>query len=334
MRITPYILIFGLAAVPAFANDGFMGLPAGGLTLQQSADIRMMDEDLYLSLEEVRVAYQFRNESAQPVRAQVGFPMPGLPASINFENGSEGYDIHDVKGVDLLKFETRIDGAAVVSRPVVRAFVFPADLPWDKRDTFRFTDGRDVTAELTAAGIPLSFDATAIRAAFARLPPAAQADWQRRGLYEKGTGSEWPQWWLSTIFVREQVFPPGRTVAVQHRYKPIPSGFIMMADHLSHDKDLAKAACVDAPTAAAIKRALSPESGGIGHVLDYVLTTANTWKGPIGRFRLTVDKGAARNLVSLCADGIRKTAPTIFVLERANFSPSQDIKILIVKPGG
>ena len=108
----------------------------------------------------------------------------------------------------------------------------------------------------------------------------------------------------------------------------------MMADHLSYDKDLAKAACVDAPTAAAIRRALPQGRGGSGHVLDYILTTANTWKGPIGRFRLTVHKGAARNLVSLCADGIRKTGPTTFVLERANFTPSQDIKILIVKPGG
>ncbi|MFN9357532.1 MAG: DUF4424 family protein, partial [Alphaproteobacteria bacterium] len=69
-----------LALAPlAQANDGFMGLPAGGLTLQQSADIAMLEEDLYLAMDEVRVAYRFRNESQAPVTAVVGFPMPALP---------------------------------------------------------------------------------------------------------------------------------------------------------------------------------------------------------------------------------------------------------------
>jgi len=326
------ILLMLIPGLPALANDGFLGLPAGGLTLQQSADIRMLDEDLFLSLDEVRVNYQFRNDSDHPIKAWVGFPMPGLPVSVNF-GGEDGYDIHDVKNLDLLKFETRIEGVVAPSRPYVRAFIYPRNTPWETRDRFRFTAAIDISAELTAARIPLNFDATAIKAAFARLPAAKQVDWKRRGLYSKDANFEQPEWWLSTIFVREQVFPPRRIVKVQHRYKPHPSGFIMMAEHLSYDPGLGKAACVDAPTHRAIKNVLRGR-GGSGHIIDYILTTANTWKGPIGHFRLTVDKGAARNIVSLCGDNVRKTSPRTFVLEANNFKPTHDIKVLIVKPPG
>jgi len=332
MRLTLFTILLALSAFPALANDGFLGLPAGGLTLQQSADIRMLDEDLFLSLDEVRVNYQFRNDSPSAIKAWVGFPMPGLPVRVNF-GGEDGYDIHDVKGLDLLKFETRIEGVVAQSRPYVRAYVFPRNTPWEKQDRFRFTDAIDISAELSAARVPLNFDATAIKAAFARLPAAKQADWKRRGLYTKDANFEQPEWYLSTIFVREQGFPPRRIVKVQHRYKPFPSGFIMVDNHLSYDKDLAKAACVDPPASRAIANALRGR-GGSGHVIDYILTTANTWKGPIGHFRLTVDKGAARNIVSLCGDNVRKTSPRTFVLEANNFKPTHDIKVLIVKPPG
>jgi hypothetical protein len=324
------IITSTMMPVLAFANDGFMGLPAGGLTLQQSADIRMLDEDLFLSLDEVRVAYQFRNDSKSAIKALVGFPMPGLPVSVNFD-GEDGYDIHDIKTLELLKFETRVEGKIIQSQPVVRAYFFPKDMPWEKQDRFRFTDAIDITAELQSAGVPLNFDAKAIKNAFARLPAAKQVDWKRRGLYTKDPNFERPSWWLSTIYMREQIFPAGAILRVQHRYKPYPSGFVMVPDHFKYDKELAKSTCVDAPTMKAITRLLAPQQGGSGHVIDYILTTANTWKGPIGHFRLTVDKGVPQNIVSLCGDGVRKTGPKTFTLETRNFSPKQDIKVLIVK---
>lgn len=315
----------------ASANDGFMGLPAGGLTLQRSADIVMVDEDLYLSLDRVRVKYQFRNDSNVPVTARIGFPMPGLPVSVNF--GAEtGYDMSGVKDLELLKFETRVEGKIVKSSPVVRAFVFPKNSDQEHQDRFRFTDATDVTAELTAAGVPLNFDATAIRAAYAKLSAEKKADWTRRGIYSKETDFERPEWFLSTVYVREQTFAPGKIVHVQHKYKPYPAGFVMVSDHFAYDKQLAIDTCVDAPTEKAIKRVLTPANGGSGHVIDYVLTTANTWKGPIGHFRLTVDKGRKTNILSFCASGVKKTGKTTFAIEATNFTPTQDIKVLVVEP--
>ena len=320
-----------LLATPAAANDGFMGLPAGGLTLQKSEAIAMLEEDLFLSLDEVRVDYVFRNDSPAPVTAQIGFPMPGLPVAVNFA-AETGYDMSDVKDLELLKFQTRVEGKPVTSRPVVRAYIFAKVNDWDKQDRFRFTNGTDITAELVGAGIPLTFDAAAIRTAYARLPAVKKADWERRGIYTKSSDYEEPGWFLSTIFVREQTFAPGQNVRVQHRYKPYPAGFVMVSNHFAYDRQLAVDTCVDKPTGRAITRILKPQNGGTGYVIDYVVTTANTWKGPIGRFRMTVDKGNAKNIVSFCGDGVKKTGPTTFTLERRNYRPEREIKVLMVKP--
>ena len=325
------LLALLLLATPAAANDGFMGLPAGGLTLQKSESISMLEEDLFLSLDEVRVDYRFRNDSTSPVTAQIGFPMPGLPVAVNFE-ADTGYDMSKVTDLELLKFETRVEGNRVSSRPVVRAYVFAQKNEWDKQDRFRFTNGTDITGELAGAGIPLTFDADAIKRAYARLPASRKADWERRGIYTKSSGYEAPGWFLSTIFVREQTFAPGRIVRVQHRYKPYPAGFVMVSNHFAYDRQLAQDACVDQPTERAIKRILTPQNGGSGHVIDYVVTTANTWKGPIGRFRMTVDKGSTRNIVSFCGNGVRKTGPTTFSVEIRNFRPQREIKVLVVRP--
>ena len=63
--------------------------------------------------------------------------------------------------------------------------------------------------------------------------------------------------------------------------------------------------------------------------LGYVLSSGAYWKGPIGDFRLVVDKGSTDNLVSFCMDGVKKISPTRFEVRKANFEPQRDLKILI-----
>ena len=71
---------------------------------------------------------------------------------------------------------------------------------------------------------------------------------------------------------------------------------------------------------------------GMAWNVEYVLRTANSWAGPIGHFRLTLDKGAANRVISLCAEGLRKTGPTTFVMEKTDFTPDSDLEILLVSP--
>jgi hypothetical protein len=84
-----------------------------------------------------------------------------------------------------------------------------------------------------------------------------------------------------------------------------------------------------------VKRAEAKSSEGgafyVEHWLDYVLKPGANWRGPIKDFRMVVDKGKAGNLVSFCADGVRKISATRFELRKKNFEPASDVAILIVE---
>jgi hypothetical protein len=66
--------------------------------------------------------------------------------------------------------------------------------------------------------------------------------------------------------------------------------------------------------------------------IDYILTTANNWSGPIGVFRLVVDKGTPDSFISFCGTDIRKIGPTQFEMTATDFVPEQDLAIVIVRP--
>ena len=64
------VLAFALslaAAVPAAANDSSSELAAGGIVLVKTDAITMQREDLTLSPSEVKVRYEMRNDTGQPV---------------------------------------------------------------------------------------------------------------------------------------------------------------------------------------------------------------------------------------------------------------------------
>jgi hypothetical protein len=64
--------------------------------------------------------------------------------------------------------------------------------------------------------------------------------------------------------------------------------------------------------------------------VDYILTTGANWAEPIGDFRLVVDKGRSRNLVSFCGEGVRRISSTQFEIRRRNFTPTRDLSVLIL----
>ena len=91
--------------------------------------------------------------------------------------------------------------------------------------------------------------------------------------------------------------------------------------------------CLDAPTRRAVAaiqdRAPRDAMPFTAAEIEYILTTARNWRGPIERFHLTLDKGAPGNILSLCWDGLKKTGATTFESTIANFVPDRDIRLLI-----
>ena len=100
-----------LSATSALAKDGFGGLSATGLTFGQTDAVVMEEEDLFLSVERVRVSYVFHNRSAQDVTGEVIFPLP--PVSVGGQLESAMNLPEDRAQENLVSFTASINGAPV-----------------------------------------------------------------------------------------------------------------------------------------------------------------------------------------------------------------------------
>jgi hypothetical protein len=290
----------------------------------------MDSEELFISKEEVRVRYRFTNHSAGDVETLVSFPVPMLP------DGIEGhYSYTSMPDYNRLEFRTTIDGQPAPLHYVQRAEV----------------GGRDVTSLLTAMGWPLRwFDGADGQPEFlGKLSAKDKAAFLRDGLLRRSPDDPAmliPAWNLVTHVTRSQVFPAGKTVEVLHRYVPIAGGSVGGALHRDARKgegetQYRRKYCTDKTFFTGFDRriaALSRASrDGMFYQevwLSYILRSGANWRGPIGDFRLTIDKGRPGNLVSFCMDGVRKISSMQFEVRKRNFEPMRDIDVLIVEFGG
>ncbi|MEK4034277.1 DUF4424 family protein [Methylocystis sp. IM3] len=302
------------------ANDTAAETALGGLALKQSDSISMDSEDLYVSPERVRVKYRFTNITDEVVETVVAFPLPDIPPY------SEENKTYWANPADL-KFRTTIDGKPV-SFDIVQQAIFK---------------GKDVTARLQTLKVRLNYRDPAFEAALNEAPQAERKKLITEGLLkDEGVGGQHsyePQWSLRTIVTRRQTFPPKTTVSVEHEYAPLAGG--SLAGYLSASqrktsefKGKQRKYCIERDWLASFdRRAGKTEAGdAYGEIwLGYVLTTGANWKGPIGEFRLVVDKGNADRLVSFCADGVKKISDTQFEVRQKNFTPRKDLEILIVE---
>jgi hypothetical protein len=146
-----------------------------------------------------------------------------------------------------------------------------------------------------------------------------------------------PRWSLKTTFHRMQTFPAGRDVVVEHAYKPVVGGSLG-ASYIYAEKDekaaIRKDYCIDAQFDVALnklKKSITSDNLISERTLGYVLTTGANWAKPIGTFHLTIEKDSPDQLMTLCADGLKKTGPTRFELTRTEFSPDHDIRIMMLQ---
>jgi hypothetical protein len=322
-RATGLAVAMVLAASQAAANDSTATLAAGGLVLTKSEDVALDREDLYVSAKEVRVHYEFRNVSGKDVSTTVAFPLPDIDLSYYSEVPITRPGSDPVNFVD---FSVRVDGKPVAPTLEARALL----------------NGADITDYLSSNKLKFSFFADGFTDALLKADPALRKELMARGIAQYDEyDNVYPQWLDRTAFHWDQVFPAGKTVIVEHRYKPVAGQFYVSKYSLAPNDDELKPYCVDNPTRAALWKRIKERStkGGeepddgllIATAVDYILTTANNWRGPIGKFRLTIDKGDPADLLTLCIDGIKKTGPTTFVLEAENYVPKADLRLLIIK---
>ena len=306
----------------ASANDGVAERAAGGLVFTGTDEIDMLSEDLYVSRDEIRVRYRFRNRTPRDVRVTVAFPLPDHELREDFY-GDTAYP---------RDFRTTVDGRAIALQTEFRAV-------WE---------GADHTELLAGLGVPIMYDGGNIDTIVGALSALPEAE--RRRLLELGLVEEFdlpeegrrltPLWTVRETWYREQLFPAGREVVVEHRYRPGAGGThstgLAGPGRLesAYNREMIDRYCIDEDFLAAVDRIAArdgPEYFGESYV-SYILTTGAGWASPIGEFRLVVDKGRPENLVSFCGEGVRRVSPTRFELRRRNWRPDRDLHVLIMQP--
>jgi hypothetical protein len=318
-----------LASGAASANDSIAELGTGGLILSRTDAVSMAKEDLFISADRVTVDYVFRNTTDKDVEAVVAFPMPLIEASPYSMTA-----LPDDTSDNFLGFEVAVDGKPVTPQLEQKAIAVELD----------------VTGLLAANGVPVNPFAKATLEALEKLPEKTAEEWIERGMifidsYDEGSG--WknvrtPLWSLKSTYWWTASFPAGKDVKVAHNYKP-SVGATVAPTFFSDGKFQGTYAaykekyCMDEVFERAVRKAAaaSPETYPrlTEQRIDYVLTTGGNWAlGSIGDFKVTIDKGDPKNLVSFCATGVKKTGPTTFEWHRQDFSPERDIEILLLEP--
>jgi hypothetical protein len=317
-------------ASAASGNDSTAELAAGGLVLTKSPAIEMRSEDLFISAKQVRVHYRFANTSKADVTVTVAFPMP----DITTEGVDDTISIPTQDPRNILGFSTLVDGKPVAAQVEQKAF----------------KHGVDETAYLKSLGIPLAPHLASTNKLLDSLPQATRDALVAKQLAivdEYGDSADrmekhWEATWtLKTTYFWRQAFPAGRVIDVQHRYTPSvgeSAGTSWGSADFAKQPDYAQRRahyCVDDDFLASIRKTMKPGDDYPSLTeqrIEYILSSGANWKAPIGDFRMVVDKGAAANIVSFCATGVRKISPTQFEVRHSNFTPTGDVSILILQP--
>ena len=347
MRLFLCLVALSCAGLPALANDGFGGLSATGLTFDQTEAVEMIEEKLFIGIDRVAVDYVFYNKTDKDVTGEVIFPLPPVPVWAAWESSMNLPE--DGTKLDIVDFTATVDGVPV---QVTIDKIAVIEAPWEEQRPLSEqydTPGRDVTAELERFGLPLTLDVQTLRDTLLAAPPEVQAAMKAAGIadfYPGDAAQNIPGdavglWSIVTRYHWTQTVPAGAEVRISHAYTNRPPGGIFYLGDPPEDYQayLIDQYCIDDGTARAIAKALKNPQGdefgnfGMSYNISYVLRTANSWAGPIGRFTLTLDKGDPANVISLCADGVKKTGPTTFVIEKTDYTPDRDLEILIVQPG-
>jgi Domain of unknown function (DUF4424) len=324
MRTLPVLLLAAACLHPvAIADDGAASIAAGGIVMTREPRITMAKEVLYISEGKVRVDYDFRNDTDSDITTEVAFPIPDYDLDMgNISPSMQGFD----------DFKLWVDGKPVHYIVEAKAMV----------------KGRDYSALLRSMGVDIASYGHSTdndtQPQIQKLSPAQKAQLTKAGVIDKEFGE--PNWKVRKKYYWTQTFPAHGIVHIRHEYSPqlgnsnsIAYGTLLTTGKANKD-DYELASVCPAPE---LLQTLRQDTRRPHHVVsieyvDFILTTANTWKTPIEDFTLDVERppldkdpnhpATGVNYLSFCWDGpIEKVDADHFRAHKGNFVPSKELRI-------
>jgi hypothetical protein len=301
------------------ADDGAASIAAGGIVMVREPRITMQREVLRISADKVRVDYEFRNDTDKDITTEIAFPVPAYALD---------WDEIPMRYQGFENFQLTVEGQRT---------------RFDVETKAKLKE-RDVSAVLRKYGIDIaSFghfnDDTHFAADIRRLSSVQRASLIRAGLLYPEDDQDEAQWSVEKKYYWQQTFPAHAIVHISHQYTPVLGntnsvryGFQSSADPASREED--ESVCIDPKLRETLMGYLLPsqENSVPLSYVDFILTTANTWKIPIEDFTLIVErphaKGASQNFVSFCWDSpIVKLDADHFSAHIENLIPKKELRI-------
>jgi hypothetical protein len=322
------LLLLLLAPSCLRANDTAATLGAGGLTAAKSSQIAMQSEDLHISLHTITIRYVFRNTSDKDITTLVAFPLPALDGVMV---ANSPVNIPDLRRANFVDFSVTSHGRQIPVSMSIRAM----------------SGGQNVTARLRQAGLSGNVLLQPLNHALLHVPKAVREELERQQLLVAdefnpplpGTGKKgwWAMWSMHVSFYWKQRFPARSTVELVQSYRPVVGGSYVLANQSGKASLAGYCGTPHALQQIVEEKERHPLSNpeDIAYYerkVDYILTTANNWEGPIGHFRLTIATDSPDEILSSCMSGLRRMDATHYEAIRTHFRPARNLQILILQP--
>jgi hypothetical protein len=312
-RLSAICFAATLAATPALAQDEGrdVGYVATGPIFDLPAGTSVERLEVHISIYSVRLAYVFKSPTHQSVHFRFALPEMPVDASEDIaaldENSVAAGLAADTQPANYMNLSVQVNDRKLALTGHGRAL----------------HEGKDVTRRLLDAGVPLLYD-PAGDAPWPKLPPEVQEKLRADGLL----GEDAAYWSYQADFEWDQAFEPGET-RIEVSYVP---AFEYWSDitvdqfpEIAPGGPATRTYCIDD----AVRRAFfrKPFSYDI-YTVTHLAAPAGGWNGPVGHYRLVVDKKRTTDLVAFCPLAAKKISPTTFEWTATNFTPGNQTGVL------
>ena len=329
MKKLYFLFILFCIALSARANDtaGYV-LPTGGVVFEKQDGIQMQVEALYIRPEQIEVNYIFRNTTDKDITTQVFFPLPPISAVSDFYGYYEDAEHH-------FNFNLWINGEKTDYQTHFTLEQNEREVPavalqlWKTpEETLDFRQFHERVSAMPEADRQTLVDGNYLKWGGVFVENPQTNEWEEGEGWTIEDGDD-KMWQKLISYSWQQTFPAGKTVSVRHTY--IPTAMTTnVGTPFSKCIDTESQKYQDFVFIPENERTYSWQHLDAQDYVEYILTTANNWQGPIENFNLLVEsplKSAG------CFDGEAFYAGQYFAVNRTHYTPQWDISVDFIAKG-
>ena len=328
--ISIFILLSCYFCTPALANDtaGYV-LPTGGIVFEKQDGIQMQVEALYIRPEQIEVNYIFKNTTDKDITTQVFFPLPPISAVLDFYRYYQDAEHHFNFNLWINGEKTNYQTHFTLEQDEREVPAVALQLWKTPEETLDFKQFHERVSAMPEADRQTLVEGNYLKWGWMFVKNPQTNEWEEGEGWAIEDGDD-KMWQKLISYSWVQTFPARKTVHIRHTYTPSSK---------TTNTGMPFSSCINPNTWDYQDFVRIPTPPGTNHLWDkldaqdyveYILTTANNWQGPIENFNLLVESP----LKSVgCFDGEAFYGGPYFAVNRQKYTPEWDISVDFIAKG-